>query len=588
MTRRSLRIEEKQKSNEQTLESLKRTNAVNAEDESQGGGGELEKAKRGSGSKRKRLAGDTGLKSSRKRVKKEFVPPESTRRVRGKRGLLERLVKDTPLDIVLEIFKHLLPLDILNLSRTSKELRAMLMSQSSVPIWRTARENVPELPPLPSDLNEAQYANLAFDSYCHALRVEYMEVKDHPEDLRVWCNRRREIFRELRIHSSKCEDWHESWLMKRMAEQGDIRRQRRIEITRRMTALGWEGKDLGREFADHHLVDQPKPLTDRSWNIIKPILLEFLEEHKLRRIKLEREMLYANRHRLVQRILEIHCQKNPRKLFPPIGDFVLASDGINKLLWSDPDQEVPESEFIKVLCTEMPHIAEAWIQKKEKELLKRVPEDGFPAFTCTKCREVLWIPRVFVHNCCTYYSASPVSASRDIGKKREVEFNPFVSLSWRLWSSKCIEYDPRVAGYVKTMLELSGARDLEGLDTLDPLFECLDCGLGTVGRLFLRWSTVITAHPISGHRLSVTSFDDDLKERVMGLHMHPREPSHFVYLCRHCDHPPVSSIRTHLKEKHNIPESQIRSGDWGWKVDMGLVGRHPPPVVLTAHGKLVT
>ncbi|ESK90969.1 hypothetical protein Moror_16367 [Moniliophthora roreri MCA 2997] len=167
MTRRSLRIEEKQKSNEQTLESLKRTNAVNAEDESQGGGGELEKAKRGSGSKRKRLAGDTGLKSSRKRVKKEFVPPESTRRVRGKRGLLERLVKDTPLDIVLEIFKHLLPLDILNLSRTSKELRAMLMSQSSVPIWRTARENVPELPPLPSDLNEAQYANLAFDSYCH-------------------------------------------------------------------------------------------------------------------------------------------------------------------------------------------------------------------------------------------------------------------------------------------------------------------------------------------------------------------------------------------------------------------------------------
>ncbi|EEB91276.1 hypothetical protein MPER_10394, partial [Moniliophthora perniciosa FA553] len=90
-----------------------------------------------------------------KRVKTDHVQ-DSTRRVRGKRGVLEKLAKDTPMDVVLEIFKYLLPLDILNLARTSKDLRAILMTRSSLPIWRAARKNVPGLPPISSDLSEAQ------------------------------------------------------------------------------------------------------------------------------------------------------------------------------------------------------------------------------------------------------------------------------------------------------------------------------------------------------------------------------------------------------------------------------------------------
>ncbi|KAF5364538.1 hypothetical protein D9757_011336 [Collybiopsis confluens] len=93
--------------------------------------------------------------------------PEQFRKVRGKLGMLERLAKDVPLDVIFEIFYHLDPVDLLRLSRTSKDLRNILMSKSSEAIWRFARENVEGLPPLPPDLNEPQYAHLAFESYCH-------------------------------------------------------------------------------------------------------------------------------------------------------------------------------------------------------------------------------------------------------------------------------------------------------------------------------------------------------------------------------------------------------------------------------------
>jgi hypothetical protein len=61
-------------------------------------------------------------------------------------------------------------LDILHLSRTSHELRDLLMARSSASVWRNARRNIVGLPPLPFDLDEPQYANLAFDSYCHVCR----------------------------------------------------------------------------------------------------------------------------------------------------------------------------------------------------------------------------------------------------------------------------------------------------------------------------------------------------------------------------------------------------------------------------------
>ncbi|KAK0466145.1 uncharacterized protein EV420DRAFT_811718 [Desarmillaria tabescens] len=81
------------------------------------------------------------------------------------RGLLQK-VAETPLDVLFEIFSNLDPLDLLRLSRTTKDLRALLLQRTSSFVWKRARQNVEGLPPLPDDLSEPKFAHLAFDKTC--------------------------------------------------------------------------------------------------------------------------------------------------------------------------------------------------------------------------------------------------------------------------------------------------------------------------------------------------------------------------------------------------------------------------------------
>ncbi|KAI0779425.1 hypothetical protein C8Q74DRAFT_689905 [Fomes fomentarius] len=91
----------------------------------------------------------------------------SRRNVRGRRGGLKDML-DMPLDILFEIFSLMHPRDLLNLARTSKPLRALLMNRQSAPFWKAARQQVEGLPDCPPYLSEPEYANLAFFSHCHS------------------------------------------------------------------------------------------------------------------------------------------------------------------------------------------------------------------------------------------------------------------------------------------------------------------------------------------------------------------------------------------------------------------------------------
>ncbi|KIM87996.1 hypothetical protein PILCRDRAFT_814671 [Piloderma croceum F 1598] len=108
------------------------------------------------------------------RKSKKYHEPTNvqSRAVRGKRGILENL-PNLPLDVIYEILSRCSPLDLLRLARTTKAFRTLLMSRSSIAIWRSARElssdrqvvGIPECPPY---LSEPAYANLAFDAHCHS------------------------------------------------------------------------------------------------------------------------------------------------------------------------------------------------------------------------------------------------------------------------------------------------------------------------------------------------------------------------------------------------------------------------------------
>ena len=56
------------------------------------------------------------------------------KKVKGKKGRL-KLMTEIPMDILLEIFSHLQPVDVLHLSRVSKRLRDLLTSSNIRYIW---------------------------------------------------------------------------------------------------------------------------------------------------------------------------------------------------------------------------------------------------------------------------------------------------------------------------------------------------------------------------------------------------------------------------------------------------------------------
>ncbi|KAJ4495453.1 hypothetical protein C8R41DRAFT_762689 [Lentinula lateritia] len=73
---------------------------------------------------------------------------------------------EMPLDIIHEVLGYLDPQDLLNLLNSTRGFRSFLLKDSSVPLWTTARANVPELPPLIKGMDEVSFASLLFDKHC--------------------------------------------------------------------------------------------------------------------------------------------------------------------------------------------------------------------------------------------------------------------------------------------------------------------------------------------------------------------------------------------------------------------------------------
>lgn len=105
---------------------------------------------------------------------------------RGNAGKLAKLI-DMPLDVFFEvssllsfasynatfischdrpqITSKLKPVDILQLSRVSKDFRSMFMSRGSRHVWVAARRNIPSLPKCPDDLSMTAYCFRGTDVY---------------------------------------------------------------------------------------------------------------------------------------------------------------------------------------------------------------------------------------------------------------------------------------------------------------------------------------------------------------------------------------------------------------------------------------
>ncbi|KAK0220349.1 hypothetical protein IW262DRAFT_1494435 [Armillaria fumosa] len=87
---------------------------------------------------------------------------------RGRRAqFFKSQLADVPLEIYLEIFSYLHPVDLLRLARTTKRFRSFLMSRSVLSLWKRARSYVDPLPRMFPLTSEPEIADFMFEKGCN-------------------------------------------------------------------------------------------------------------------------------------------------------------------------------------------------------------------------------------------------------------------------------------------------------------------------------------------------------------------------------------------------------------------------------------
>ncbi|KAI0668285.1 hypothetical protein C8Q78DRAFT_1147276 [Trametes maxima] len=128
-------------------------------------------------SKRRRIEKSTSTSSS----EPASEPAPRTRGPRkGKKAGKLSMIMGVPMDILFEVLSRLHPSDLLNVARTSKDLRAVVLTRKTRFVWTASLRTVaPALPPCPAHLSEPRYAAMLFEKNCsfcgaqRALRVEH-------------------------------------------------------------------------------------------------------------------------------------------------------------------------------------------------------------------------------------------------------------------------------------------------------------------------------------------------------------------------------------------------------------------------------
>ncbi|TCD66483.1 hypothetical protein EIP91_001308 [Steccherinum ochraceum] len=371
--------------------------------------------------------------------------------VRGRRGSLQDLPA-MPLDILIEVFSYLQPLDILYLARTSKTLRALLMNKLSAMFWRVARKNVegfPDCPPFLSEPAEAtirKVSDLDLDAdletadietqvkimsagwdtvqKCFLVHMPYTStVLDRWKEASVdgretLTTELLERDKQLNQFAKECNEWQKLKKSSRADELERIREQRLEDIVDRLYEHGWgvELNDIGKtdfEFLKQiSEVTEPKPLTDRTWDKIAPTIVEFMRYYSEFKDKKDNAFTIKLRMQQFANPLTQALQALGPKV-PHLRDLM----GYPKL------RDIVDNRCILTVCK--PDIDKAinilpkalkWYMKKRRQYFRDiirkeypgVPQEADPlllavgqCFSCSFCRKPLVFPDILFHYCVT-------------------------------------------------------------------------------------------------------------------------------------------------------------------------------------------
>ncbi|KAI0373295.1 hypothetical protein BV20DRAFT_803069 [Pilatotrama ljubarskyi] len=356
-------------------------------------------------------------------------------------------IMNVPMDVFFEITSHLRPLDILQLSRSSKDLRNLLLSRNSRHIWIAARKNlVPPMPDCPDYMSEPQYAHLAFERVCHACGVgqsvnldyaipirlcgacwranvrngsklareaglnknaqkdifnllpagngtwngwgmqplevvfqssrmiyyepEFVAIAKQYENLRIKDrealqqfidDRKAETLRRLNFNRTVGR-WEQELHNENRKVEEMLRQERRAAIEEKLLELGYQRDDLPKhDFQFVQILNQPRKLTPRIWNMIRPKLVEILETQRKDRAEREFKQKWQRRRLQLQQhyaefLKKDHEQDPQKRTLPGFEDALLFFRDV--LTGAEPDVDLTEEEFAAAEAAVLAHADE--------------------------------------------------------------------------------------------------------------------------------------------------------------------------------------------------------------------------------------
>ncbi|KAG6913438.1 hypothetical protein DXG01_006821 [Tephrocybe rancida] len=472
------------------------------------------------------IQGATSSKKVRKKAAADADGSKPKRVVRGRRGQLEQM-SQLPLDILFEIFGQLDPMDILNLTRTSKALRNMLMQRSATYVWKNARSHIPGLPDCPNDMSEPEYANLVFYPYCHVsnyldsedeklqalhcrlgqankyrdtmvnahtLRQYQAEKKDlQGSALDQWCIKRRLQYDLWLKHAKLCEEWNQN--------RNEERSSWGEEITLLEAGASDEEYQEKQRLSEHKLVKQPKALTERIWNNIKDTLVDFMEKAKARRLVILYKATIKKRGQVLAAVIDTYASSQPlHSVLPSVAD-VASLPAFRAIIEDLSIDEAITALHFQEAMNDFPQIVTDWRRSKDEVLIKLI--NDHPAstakatlatlqhagtfFKCRQCTGGISYPRILVHHCATALDWNDRTMINDY----------FKNLGCKPWNyeSSVVRYDHRASERAIRILHdchlVSDTLSSFDLDRLDLRFECLKCKSPEQGRLLMKWPVVV-------------------------------------------------------------------------------------------------
>ncbi|KAK0500578.1 hypothetical protein EDD18DRAFT_1347989 [Armillaria luteobubalina] len=532
---------------------------------------------------------------------------------RNLRGFLQ-MIKDVPLDVVYEVFGHLDPLDLLQLSRTSKQLRRLLLQDSARSVWKTARSNVEALPDIPADLNEAQYAQLLFGTYCQSCLK--------PSRRAQWETRTR-LCKKCFLASPDFIDWmspqiDSSWRLYNPLVSMDDGRAMYFRYHRLYT------QKLKQSYEE--VKDDSEPL--QKWRESAKMAYKSIKEHaekcecwyqsrverrgkELLAIRFKRLKDISDRLRALGWAEEIEKTEptallshkliwQPRPLTDRIWASIetamvapvdaLISDPFKTIIVDTPViEELTEASFSDAF-THFSDYSQQWKAAADAEiglLMNEVNQDeshlhlATTVFLCRSCKKYISYPRILSHSCTTVGWLVPNGLDDDetVLRRSVLPILP--------WSTRA-DMVPHQWRHACQVIEFVCNRDpstttAEDMNRWDPVFTCILCSNGWDARLFMRWEQAILhtlhadTHDSVNAVLKLVTNEDELRffeeleskgaaERKMGVLQQEGILSVVRLRCNHCDLMFMSrEMPDHLRDGHNV---QVPSpGDFNWHLD---------------------